>query len=193
MADTDKLAIINDAQTITQEVPLTEEQKKRLEEFIEEEEGALNRYKGPLAVIMTGLAVVMSVFHLYAAVRIVPAYILRPVHVAFALGLVFLLFPTLKRFRHRLMWWDVILALVSVAIIGYILYWGDELGDRATLPTLVDQVFGVALIVLILEGCRRSSTWILPFICLLFIGYALFGPYLPAPWTHKGYEIPRLV
>ena len=47
---------------------------------------------------------------------------------------------------------------VSVAIIGYILYWGDELGDRATAPTLIDQVFGVALIVLILEGCRRSST-----------------------------------
>jgi hypothetical protein len=79
MADTDKLAIINDAQTITQEVPLSEEQKKRLEEFIEEEEGALNRYRGPLAVVMTGLAVVMSVFHLYAAVGIVPAYILRPV------------------------------------------------------------------------------------------------------------------
>src|SRR5256886_1368377 len=193
MADTDKLAIIDDAKTIAQEAPLTEEQKKRLEEFIEEEEGALNRYKGTLAVVMTALAVVMSVFHLYAAVRIVPAYILRPVHVAFALGLVFLLFPTLKRFRHRLMWWDVIFALASVAIIGYILYWGDELGDRATDPTLLDQVFGVALIVLILEGCRRSSTWILPFVVLLFVSYALFGAYLPAPWTHKGYEIPRLV
>jgi TRAP-type uncharacterized transport system fused permease subunit len=79
------------------------------------------------------------------------------VHVAFALGLVFLLFPTLKRFRHRLMWWDVIFAMMSVAIIAYILYWGDELGDRATAPTLLDQVFGIALIVLILEGCRRSS------------------------------------
>src|ERR1700682_1121287 len=193
MADTDKLAIINDAQTITQDVPLSEEQKKRLEEFIEEEEGALNRYRGTLAVVMTGLAVVMSVFHLYAAVGIVPAYILRPVHVAFALGLVFLLFPTLKRFRHRLMWWDIIFALISVAIIAYILYWGDELGDRATAPTLLDQVFGIALILLILEGCRRSSTWILPFIVLLFVSYALFGSYLPAPWTHKGYEIPRLV
>ena len=27
---------------------------------------------------------------------------------------------------------------------------------------------------------------------MLFIAYALFGPYLPPPWTHKGYEIPRL-
>ena len=194
MAEHEKtMAMIEDEKSLADEVLLTEEQKKRLEEFIEEEEGALNRYSGPLAVLMTALAVVMSLFHLYAAVEIVPAYILRPVHVAFALGLAFLLFPVAKRFRHRLMWWDVIFALVSVAIIGYILYWGDELGDRATLPTLIDQVFGVALIVLILEGCRRSSTWILPFIVLLFVGYALFGPYLPPPWTHKGYEIPRLV
>jgi TRAP-type uncharacterized transport system fused permease subunit len=193
MRKTDTLAIVDDGKTIAQEAPLTEEQKKRLEEFLEEEEGAQNRYKGKLAVLMTALAVTMSIFHLYAAVAIVPAYVLRPVHVAFALALVFLLFPAAKRFRHRLTWWDVIFALVSVAIIGYILFWGDELGDRATAPTLLDQVVGVALIVLILEGCRRSSTWILPFIVLLFVMYALFGPYLPAPWTHKGYEIPRLV
>jgi TRAP transporter 4TM/12TM fusion protein len=193
MAEKDTLAIVDEKNLIVEEVPLTEEQKKRLEEFIEEEEGALNRYKGPLAVLMTLLAVIMSLFHLYAAVEIVPAFILRPVHVAFALGLVFLLFPAHKRFRHRLMWWDVILACVSVGIIGYILYWGDELGDRATVPTTTDIVVGVALIVLILEGCRRSSTWILPFICSLFLAYALFGPYLPAPWTHKGYEIDRLV
>ena len=174
------------------DVVISEEALKKAEEFIEEEEGAHNRYAGALAVFLTAFAVVMSLFHLYAAVEIVPAYILRPVHVAFALALVFLLFPAAPRFRHRLMWWDVIFAIVSIAIVAYILYWGDELGDRATLPTVIDQVFGVALILLILEGNRRSSTWILPFVVMLFIAYALFGPYLPPPWTHKGYEISRL-
>ena len=185
MAEKDTLAIIDDGRTLDEEVPLSEEQKKRLEAYLEEEEGALNRYKGTLAVIM-------SLFHLYAAVEIVPAYILRPVHVAFALTLVFLLFPAAKRFRHRLMWWDVMLALASVAIAAYILYWGDLLGDRAIVPETIDQVVGVALIVLILEANRRSSTWILPLIVALFLAYALFGPYLPPPWTHKGYDIARL-
>ena len=59
MADKDTLAIIDDGRTIDEEVPLTEEQKRRLEEYIEEEEGAQNRYKGALAVIMTAAAVVM--------------------------------------------------------------------------------------------------------------------------------------
>ncbi len=187
---------VNDTPTISQEEVvisvISEEARKRVEELIEEEEGAHNRYGGALAVFLTACAVVMSLFHLYAAVEIVPAYMLRPVHVAFALVLVFLMFPAAKRFRHRLMWWDVMLAIASIAIIGYILYWGDLLGDRATVPTLLDQVIGVALILLILEGNRRSSTWILPFVVSLFIAYAMFGPHLPPPWTHKGYEIARL-
>ena len=192
MADKETLAIVDDGMSIDEQVPLTEEQKKRLEEFIEEEEGAHNRYKGVLRHVMTALAVIMSLVHLYAAVEIVPAYIMRPLHVAFALTLIFLLVPAAKRFRHRLMWWDILLALASVAIAGYILYWGDLLGDRATVPEFEDQVVGVILILLILEANRRSSTWILPFIVVLFILYALFGPYLPSPWTHKGYDIARL-
>ena len=171
---------------------VSDEALKKAAEFIEEEEGATNRYQGALGVFVSVLAVAMSLFHLYAAVEIVPAYILRPVHVAFALVLLFLLFPAARRFRHRLMWPDVILAILSIAVVAYMLYWGDEFGDRAVVPTIMDQVFGVTLILLILEANRRSSTWILPFIVCLFIAYAVLGPYLPPPWTHKGYGIARL-
>ena len=174
------------------EAALSDEARKRVEELIEEEEGAHNQYRGVLAILLTLAAVIMSLFHLYAAVEIVPAFMLRPIHVAFALTLVFLMFPAAKRFRHRLMWWDVIFALITIAIACYILYWGDLLGDRATVPTILDQVVGVALILLILEANRRSSTWILPFIVILFLAYALFGQYLPAPWTHRSYDLSRL-
>ena len=33
----------------------------------------------------------------------------------------------------------------------------------------------------------------MPIVTVGFLLYALLGPYLPAPWTHKGYEIGRLV
>ena len=49
------------------------------------------------------------------------------------------------------------------------------------------------LIVLVLEAMRRTTGWILPVITGCFLAYAFFGPYLPAPWTHKGYEVPRLI
>ncbi len=91
--------------SLQDEAVLSGEARKRVAELIEEEEGAHNRYTGALAVMLTLAAVIMSLFHLYAAVEIVPAFMLRPIHVAFALTLVFLMFPLAKRFRHRLMWW----------------------------------------------------------------------------------------
>jgi len=45
----------------------------------------------------------------------------------------------------------------------------------------------------VLEAMRRTNGWIMPVITAAFLAYALFGPVLPAPWTHKGYEVGRLV
>jgi TRAP transporter 4TM/12TM fusion protein len=166
---------------------------QKAEEYIEQEEGAANKFKGAMAVFITLAAVVMSAFHLYTAYAIVPTQTLRPVHVAFVLFLCFLVFPVAPRFRHRVMWWDWIAALLAVATAVYLVLGGDDLTDRNTSPLAWDIVFGIALIVLILEAMRRTAGWIMPAICVAFLAYALAGPWLPAPWTHKGYDIGRLV
>ncbi|HET6598732.1 MAG TPA: TRAP transporter fused permease subunit, partial [Burkholderiaceae bacterium] len=70
---------------------------------------------------------------------------------------------------------------------------GDDFTDRNTAPNGLDIAFGIALIVLVLEAMRRTNGWIMPVIASAFLAYALFGAYLPAPWTHKGYEVGRLV
>jgi TRAP transporter 4TM/12TM fusion protein len=161
--------------------------------FVEEEEGAAHRLRGRLGLLVTALAVVMSLFHLYAAYGIVPANILRPVHVGFVLALCFLSFPLVSRLRDRIAWWDWLLAFASIAAIAYLIAGGDALADRATTPKALDLVVGVALVLLVLESVRRTSGWILPAVVLAFIAYAMIGPWLPAPWTHRGYDIPRLV
>src|SRR5262245_9788930 len=161
---------------------------KKAEEYIEEEEGASNKLRGWLGVFVTATAVTMSVFHLYTAYAIVPTQTLRPVHVGFVLFLTYLLFPVAKRYRHRIMWWDWVAALASVAIIAYILNGGDDFWDRNTSPNNWDIVFGAALIVLILEGMRRASGWVMPAVVIAFILYAFFGEYLPGSWAHRSYE-----
>lgn len=166
---------------------------QKAEEYIEQEEGASNKLKGWLAVFVTLVAVGMSLFHLYTAYAIVPTQTLRPVHVGFVLFLCFLVFPMAPRWRHRVMWWDWLAALVAVASVIYLVQGGDDLMDRNTSPETWDVVFGIALMVLILEAMRRTAGWIMPAICCAFMAYALLGQFLPAPWTHKGYEIGRLV
>lgn len=172
---------------------IDQETQAKLDAFIREEEGDSNDYKGLLAKFITLVAVGMSLFHLYAAYSIVPTQQLRVIHVALVLFLVFLSFPLASRFKNRLMWWDVLFAIGSVAIAYYILNAGDDLFDRNTFPTQLDVFIGVCLILMILEAVRRTNGLILVGVTILFLLYSLYGNYLPAPWTHKGYSLDRLV
>ncbi|HSQ05190.1 MAG TPA: TRAP transporter fused permease subunit, partial [Burkholderiales bacterium] len=183
----------NDVPQRPDDVTISEEALKKAEEYIEEEEGASNKLPGALGAFVAGLAVFMSLFHLYAAYAIMPTHVLRGIHVAFILFLCFLLFPVAKRFRHRVYWWDWVAALVALVIVGNMLFGGDEFLERAIDPNLWDKVLGIALIVLVLEAARRTTGWIMPFICVLFLIYAMVGQYLPPPWTHYGQDIGRIV
>jgi len=176
-----------------EQVPIDSITQAKLESFIKQEEGDANDYRGWLATFITLAAVGMSLFHLYAAYAIVPTQVLRTVHVGIVLFLVFLSFPLINRFKNRLMWWDVLLAIGSIAIAYYILSSGDDFADRNTAPNPTDVMYGIALILMILEAVRRTNGLVLVGVTVCFLLYALFGNHLPAPWTHKGYDLDRLV
>jgi TRAP transporter 4TM/12TM fusion protein len=180
---------------------LDEGARKRLEQIIEEEEGATNRLAGPLGKAIMLAAAAVSVFHLYAAAGgswpftatpIVPTYLLRPLHVGMVLALIFLLFPMVKSWRNRVTPLDWLCAAASLFVVGYIAWQGPEFGDRAIDPEPMDYAVGLVLIALLLEATRRSTGWIMPVVSLVFVAYALLGHRLPAPWTHRGYDLERL-
>jgi TRAP transporter 4TM/12TM fusion protein len=172
---------------------LSTEALRKAESFVEAEEGATNRLGGWSGHVVTAIAVVMSLFHLYAAYAIVPTQELRYSHVAFVLALSFLLFPLAARYRDRIRWWDVVPAITAVALVAYALWGGEDFTDRATVPERIDVWVGVVFIVILLEATRRTTGLIMPVVAVMFIAYAMLGPYLPAPWTHRGYDIHRLV
>ena len=174
-------------------IAVSDEALLKAESFVEAEEGAANRLMGWAGRISTAIAVVMSLFHLYAAYAIVPTQELRYTHVAFTLVLSFLLFPLATRFRNRVRWWDIVPGIFAGATIVYALWGGDDFTDRATSPDRWDVIVGVIFIVLLLEATRRTTGLIMPVVSLFFIAYAMLGPHLPAPWTHRGYDLPRLI
>jgi TRAP transporter 4TM/12TM fusion protein len=181
---------------------ISEAALKKAEEFIEADEGAFNRLSGTAGNVATTVAVVMSLFHLYAAIAgawpfgwapIIPTQPLRYAHVAFVLVLSFMLFPMAMRFRNRIRWWDVVLGLIGAAILVYAIEGGDDFTDRATMPTQLDTWLGVIFIALLLEATRRTTGLIVPVISLAFLAYAYFGPSLPQPWTHRGFDVGQIV
>jgi len=166
----------------------------RAEEMIEREEGVQNKLAGPLAVLVSAIAVCSSIFHLYTAYAIVRPEHLRAIHVAIVLSLSFLIFPVTRRYKNRIMWWDWLLVLAAIAPAAYLMWDTDAFLDRSVLLEKWDVILGVVLIAMILEAMRRTSGWILPVITAAFLAYALFGVHLPAPWTvGQAYDVQRLV
>lgn len=172
---------------------LDDDTAAKVEALIEEEEGAQNRFSGWLGYGTTMLALAMSLFHLWAAWDIVPTTTLRFVHVGFALVIGFVLFPMLRRFRNRLMPWDVALAAAAVYCIYYLIAGGDDLQDRYIFPEPMDLVVGWMLIALVLEAARRTTGPVMPVVAIAFLLYGFFGNHLPAPWQHQGYDSERLI
>src|SRR3569623_1765426 len=184
-ADQKTAAVIDDS--------ISAEGLRKAEEYVQLEEVAGIRLTGWVGSAVIGIAIAMTLFHLYAAYDIVPTQPLRYIHVAFVLLLSFMLFPMADRFRNRLQWFDVIPALAGIVIILYALWGGEDFTDRATVPDRMDVVMGAIFIVLVLEAARRTTGPIMPIVAILLIAYAMLGPHLPPPWTHRGFDIARLV
>lgn len=172
---------------------ISEERLEEAQKYVEEEEGVTRRVSPSWEIFLTATAVAMSLYHLYAAVSTITTQILRGVHLAFVFFLGFLIFPPFKKHRHRLGWYDVVLALLGVATIVYMLIDFEEFIYRAVTPNNWDKLFGIILILLVLEIVRRATGWIMPLVCLAFLAYAFLGPVLPSPWTHRGYDLERIV
>jgi TRAP transporter 4TM/12TM fusion protein len=177
----------------SQEVVISEEALKEAEKYIEEEEGPSRRLTGRMDTFITVVAVVMSLIHLYAAIGIIMTQVLRGIHVMFVLFLSFLVFPSFKRFKNRIIWYDFILALLGITVIVYMLVDFDDFIYRSVVPNFWDKCFGIILILLVLEATRRTTGLIMVGVVIGFMVYAFIGPFLPNPWTHRGYDIDRIV
>ncbi len=168
--------------------------EQQVEELIEEYEGATRKLQGAARWAVWVIAVAMAVFHLWAALAYMPAQQLRAVHLTFGLCLVFLLYPGVGRWdRKRLPVWDIALAVVSIAAVGYMVLNFQQVAYRIVRPTDTDILWGVITIILVLEASRRTTGLVLPLVALAFIVYAFVGPYLPGLWQHRGYTFSRLI
>ncbi|MGI9305233.1 MAG: TRAP transporter permease [Gammaproteobacteria bacterium] len=91
---------------------------------------------------------------------------------------------------------DVVLIVIALVCAGYFVTQGQRIAERiegvdAVYP--LDYVFGIALIVVLLEACRRVAGRVLTAVAVLFIAYIFLGPYLPDAIAHRGLSLKRFV
>ncbi len=71
----------------------------------------------------------------------------------------------------------------------------DDFLNRQGLLDPVDVAMGTVLLLLILEACRRTTGWVLPLVCVLFLAYSYYGGYLPQGWAvaHAGLDFDQII
>ena len=152
----------------------------------------------PALQLVKWLLIALSCFHYYTAgFGLLQETTHRGVHMAFVLGLIFLVFAGSKTAavqapKHSLShpggvpWVDWVLALCCAASVLYIPYVFNDIAFRVGNPNSIDVVFGTLLFLTLLEATRRSMGWPLPLIAIGFTAYALAGPVFPGLLQHAG-------
>ncbi|MCG7433578.1 TRAP transporter permease [Lysinibacillus fusiformis] len=182
--------------------------KERVEEFeqisAEEQQAILEKYDiesnvrtvtGIMRhVIFYGL-LAFSLFQLYTAVfGQFPAQIQRTIHLGFGLTLIFLLFPARKKApKHKIAWFDYLLALLSIGVGSYWSMNYTELVNRNGSITQMDFIVGLIAVLLVLEAARRAVGLPITIIAACFLIYAYYGPYFPAFMAHRGQDLESIV
>jgi TRAP transporter 4TM/12TM fusion protein len=144
------------------------------------------------------IAVSFGLFQLYAATfGGVEQYMLRASHLAFALALVALVYPGVRgepgaasRLSVSLLDW----AFMAVAVWSciHILLDYDRLMNRIAFAdplTTSDLVASIAIVIVVLEACRRVLGWTLVFVAAGFLAYTLFGHLIPGYFGHTRFAL----
>ena len=134
----------------------------------------------------------MSIYHFYASgFGTIREILHRGIHISFVVGLVFI-FYSWKKIDHnkknfKTPYIDIIFSILVVVSALYLPLLPPELlASRVGNPENLEIIMGSFLIILTLEAARRSIGFTLPFICILFILFAIFGPYFPGALKHGG-------
>jgi len=136
--------------------------------------------------------VLFAGYHVWTTAFGMPvAYLHRPIHLAFAVALGFLLYSARGQKRsQRAPVWDMALSLLALAGFGTAAWLAEPISERLAMvdPLSAWQLFcGGTIILLVLELIRRTVGWLLAAVAILFLAYAFLGPHMPGVLAHRGF------
>ncbi|AEH51493.1 TRAP transporter permease [Pseudothermotoga thermarum] len=142
--------------------------------------------------------VALGIFHLYTAIfGTFEAYLQRSIHLLFALPLVFVYFPFSKKSpKDRVPWYDWILVFVSALPCLYAVLNYERIIYRIVQVEIVrpeELIFGIILVVTLLEATRRVVGLALTILASAMILYMYLGHLLPGQWKGMYVSFDRII
>lgn len=158
--------------------------------------GTAREYIGKAAFLISVLAVIWSIFQLYAAgTGAIDAMRLRAWHIIFLLTFAFLLYPARKKKNEVIKYpklFDSICIILTIASFGYFLLNYNAIALRGGYLLTPDYIFGGIGILVIFEAARRV-VGNLAILALIFLLYNFFGQLIPGVFGHGGFSVNRIV
>ena len=144
-----------------------------------------------IMVILTAWAI----FQLYASIsNKVPLQILRYTHLGLAISMAYILYPATKHAdRHKLPWYDCVLAGLFVCVVSYFIINYKPLQFRAGSYTQMDTIMAGLGIALVLLACWRVVGPPIVIIASCFFIYGLVGKYMGGFLQHRGFSLKRII
>ena len=152
--------------------------------------------KGPWAKLVTVVGIISSLFHFYTGgFRPLTTMQQRPIHLAFVLFLIFIVFPrSEKQDKHENpSVLDLILGITGAGSSLYLAYHYVTIVRRGGYMVNFDLIVGLIFLILILEAARRVIGTFMIVLSGIFIAYLFLGPYAPGMFSHAGYSLKRVV
>jgi TRAP transporter 4TM/12TM fusion protein len=143
-------------------------------------------------------AAAASLLHLYTAgYGVFEPRIQRSLHLVCLVPLIFLLYPARRRSpAHRPSGWDWLFAASAFVASAYLVWDRDRINLRWEGASEVfghEVVLGTAMVLLVVEACRRSlSRWMAVTISAALV-YLATCQWFPGAFHYKGFTYPRMV
>ncbi len=145
------------------------------------------------AMIAT-ISLAVSAFSLYTAIFGRFTAILQR---GIFLGMIMVLALLMKPAKENAPKWtrviDYIGVVATIICTIYMVNTFHSYADRIGIVNNTDTILGLAIIIILLELCRRVVGIPLTVVCLCFLGYAFYGNIVPGYFGHMGYSINRIV
>ena len=173
--------------------------QKSAEAVLMAETGNIRCFRKWESLIVALIAISWAFFQLaLAGFLVLDSTKTRAIHLAFGMGLTFLLIPSIKGSTKHLQFLstvdripiiDYCLAFLGSLAALYIALDYEGIAMRAGIPNQRDLVAGIVLVLLLLEAARRIIGPALPIIAIMFTVYAFLGPHMPDLLAFKGVSL----
>ena len=150
-----------------------------------------------IGIIIAAFSLIGSLFHIFISFNTSISVLQQRVFHVFLMILIFYLYSAQKKVKDK-SWWSIAFFILAIITVTTGVYYLINTSVKGMLQIAVsginsvDVIFGIILMILILDIARRTIGIALTIIAGIFLAYAIFGPYMPEVIAHRGYTIPYL-